>query len=162
VPPAAFRRQIEEVIMRLSASRLVPTRLVPLSAAAFLAFGGVAMAKVVHLHATLAPAAGVTSHGTGTMTGSYSTVTHRLKWHVKYQHLSGSMTMAHFHGPAQPGQDGPVLVPIISKDHSSPINGSKKITAAQAKTILTGMSYVNIHTKKYPMGEIRGQVEEGK
>jgi hypothetical protein len=138
------------------------SKLVPLSAVALLAFGGTAMAKVIPLHATLAPGAGVTSHGSGRMTGSYSTVTHRLKWHVTYKHLSSGVTMAHFHGPAQPGQNAGVLVPIISHHHSSPINGSKKITASEAKTILGGMSYVNIHTKKYPNGEIRGQVQEGK
>ncbi len=142
--------------MRLSASKLVP-----ISAAAFLAFGGVAMAKVIPLSATLAPASGVTSHGSGKMTGSYSTVTHRLKWHVTYSHLASPVMAAHFHGPAQPGQDAGVLVPMKTHGHS-PINGSMKITASQAKTILTGMSYVNIHSKHNPNGAIRGQVQEGK
>ena len=147
--------------MRLS-SRPAISRLAVLGTAAFLASGGVAMAKVIPLHATLSPASGVDSQGTGHMTGSYSTVTHRLKWHVVYKDLSSKLTMAHFHGPAQPGQNAPVLVPIVQKHHDSPIDGSKKIAASEAKVILDGMSYVNLHTTKYPMGELRGQVETGK
>jgi hypothetical protein len=142
--------------MRVSTSKLVP-----LSAAAFLAFTGAAAAKVIPLHATLAPAPGVTSQGTGHMTGSYSTLTHKLHWRVTYSHLSSPVTMAHFHGPAQPGQNAGVLVPILSHHHGSPFSGTKKISASAAKTILDGMSYVNIHTKKYPEGEIRGQVHAG-
>ena len=147
--------------MYFSSSR-VASRLAVLGVAAFMASGGAASAKVFHLHATLAPASGVKSQGSGHMTGSYSTVTHRLKWHVVYKELTSFLTMAHFHGPAQPGQNAPVLVPIVQSFHPSPMDGSKKITASEAKTILDGMSYVNLHTKKYPMGEIRGQVATGK
>lgn len=143
--------------MRLSTSKLAP-----LSAVAFLAFTGVALAKTIPLNATLAPATGVTSQGTGHMTGSYNTSTHKLHWHVTYSHLSSPVTMAHFHGPAQPGQDAGVLVPILSHHHASPFSGTKKISATDAKTILDGMSYVNVHTKKFPNGEIRGQVHTGK
>lgn len=140
--------------------RVSTTRLLPMTAVAMLAFGGVAMAKVVHLHARLAPASGVTSSGSGKMTGRYNTKTHMLYWHVTYHHLSSKVTAAHFHGPASPGANGPVLVPI-SGPHASPINGKAKITGADAKTILGGMSYVNVHTVKNPGGEIRGQVTTG-
>ncbi|MCF3946319.1 CHRD domain-containing protein [Acidiphilium iwatense] len=141
--------------------RLSTHKLLPMTALAFLAFTGVAMAKVTPLHAKLKPAAGVTSKGTGTMTGRYNSKTHMLYWHVTYSHLSSKVTAAHFHGPAKPGANGPVLVPI-SGPHASPINGKAKITSAEAKTILGGMSYVNVHTVKVPAGEIRGQVMEGK
>lgn len=141
--------------MRLS------TSLIPLTAAAFVAFSGVAMAKITNLHATLAPAPSVTSMGKGKMTGHYNSKTHMLYWHVTYSHLSGESTMAHFHGPAKPGENAPVLVPISGK-HASPMTGHAKITASQAKVILGGMSYVNVHSAKYPAGEIRGQVDTGK
>lgn len=135
-------------------------KLLPMTALAFLAFTGVAMAKVTHLHATLKPATGVTSKGHGKMTGRYNSKTHMLYWHVTYHHLSSKVTAAHFHGPAKPGANAPVLVPI-SGPHSSPITGKAKITPSEAKTILGGMSYVNVHTVKNPAGEIRGQVMAG-
>lgn len=137
------------------------TSLVSMTAVALVALGGVAAAKVVPLHATLAAAPAVTSSGKGKMTGHYNTKTHMLYWHVTYSHLTGKETMAHFHGPAKPGENAPVLVPIAGK-HASPLTGHKKITASEAKTILDGMSYVNIHSTKDPAGEIRGQVETGK
>jgi len=138
--------------MRLS----VRTRL-PMLGLALIAGTGIASAHLIKLHATLAPAAGVKSHGTGKMTGSYSTATHILSWYITYSHLTSKVTQAHFHGPAKPGANAPVLVPI-SGPHASPIVGKVKITEAEAKIIVEGMSYVNIHTKDYPPGEIRGQV----
>lgn len=139
----------------------IATRLIPITASALIAFTGVASAKVVHLHATLAPPANVTSNGKGMMTGRYNSTTHMLYWHVRYSHLTGKLTMSHFHGPAKPGENAPVLVPI-SGPHASPLTGHAKITDDQAKTILSGMTYVNLHTAKNPGGEIRGQVETGK
>lgn len=142
--------------------RLSATRILPLTAAAFIAFSGVALAKVTYLHATLAPGDAVTgSMGKGKMTGHYNSTTHMLYWHVAFSHLTSKVTMAHFHGPAKPGENGPVLVPI-SGPHASPITGHAKITDDQAKVMLDGMSYVNVHTVKFPAGEIRGQVETGK
>jgi hypothetical protein len=142
--------------------RLSATRILPLAAAAVIAFSGVAMAKVTYLHATLAPAADATgSMGKGMMTGHYNSKTHMLYWHVTYSHLTTKVTMAHFHGPASAGANAPVLVPI-SGPHASPITGHAKITDDQAKVIMDGMSYVNVHTVKVPAGEIRGQVEMGK
>lgn len=141
--------------MRLS------TRLLPLTAAAVIGLSGVAMAKVVKLHATLAPGPDVTgSMGKGKMTGHYNTTTHMLYWHVKFSHLTSKETMAHFHGPAKPGENAPVLVPIAGM-HASPLSGHAKITADQAKVLMDGMSYVNVHSVKFPAGEVRGQVEAG-
>lgn len=116
-----------------------------------------AHAATVRLHATLAPAAGVTSTGHGSVTATLDTATDKLTWHVTYAGLTGPAVAAHFHGPADPGQNAGPQVPITGSV-ASPINGSATITAAQATDLLAGKWYFNVHTKANPGGEIRGQL----
>lgn len=137
------------------------TKLLPLTAAAFLAFTGVAMAKVIPVHGTFAAEGAATTTPTGDVMGSYSTKTHMLKYTITYAGLSGPVMAAHFHGPAKPGEQAGVLV-AIPKPYMSGMTGKVKLTSAEAKDVLTGMTYVNLHTAANPAGEARAQITEGK
>jgi hypothetical protein len=95
--------------------------------------------------------------GTGSLTGTYDTETKKLTWSVTYSGLTGPATAAHFHGPAGPGKAAPVEVPATDVD-KNPIVGSATLTDAQAKDLLDGNLYFNIHTAANKPGEIRGQV----
>ncbi len=82
-----------------------------------------------------------------------------LKWKVEYSGLSGPATMAHFHGPADPGVNAGVLVPVkLSPIPPVSFEGEATITPAQVQDLLAGKWYFNIHTAANPGGEIRGQV----
>jgi len=52
------------------------------------------------------------SKGTGTVTATYDTASKKLTWKGNYSGLTGPATMAHFHGPAEPGKNAGVAVPI--------------------------------------------------
>jgi hypothetical protein len=93
--------------------------------------------------------------GTGTADVSFDTDT--LSWSVNYSGLTGPATMAHFHGPAEPGVAAGVVVKL-GPDVSSPITGSGPLTAEQEGWLRKGLLYVNVHTAAHPPGEIRGQV----
>ena len=54
------------------------------------------------------------------------------------------------------GAKAPPVVPITGK-LASPIKGSATLTDAQAADLEAGMWYFNVHTAKYPDGEIRGK-----
>jgi hypothetical protein len=96
------------------------------------------------------------SKGTGTADVSYDTATKLLSWKVRYKKLSGDVTAAHFHGPASATENaGPVI--DISK---SVKKGAATLTDAQAADLAAGKWYLNLHTQKFPAGEIRGQVEK--
>jgi hypothetical protein len=77
---------------------------------------------------------------------------------VTYSGLTGAAVAAHFHGPAGPGKDAPVEVPVTVGP--SPLQGSATLTPAQEKDLLDGNVYFNIHTQANPKGEIRGQVSK--
>lgn len=81
-----------------------------------------------------------------------------LRWKVDYSGLSGPATMAHFHGPAEPGVNAGVVVPVKGAIPLQSFEGEASITPAQVQDLLAGKWYFNIHTAKYPGGEIRGQV----
>ncbi len=69
-------------------------------------------------------------------------------------------TMAHFHGPAAAGKNGPVVI-WLSKQGTppaSPIKGEATLTPEQAAQFTAGEWYINLHTQSHPAGEIRGQV----
>lgn len=102
----------------------------------------------------------VQTAGKGTAELTYDPATRVVNWSVSFSDLSGPATMAHFHGPAAAGKNGPVTIWLSTKGAAaaSPIKGSATLTPDQAKQFLAGEWYVNIHTANNPAGEIRGQV----
>jgi hypothetical protein len=96
------------------------------------------------------------SKATGTLTATYDTGSKLLSWKGSYSGLSGPATAAHFHGPAEPGKNAPVAVPIPNPTAS--FEGSATLTDAQAADLLAGRYYANVHTEANKGGEIRGQV----
>lgn len=100
------------------------------------------------------------SKGVGHVTATYDTGTKKLSWKVGYTDLTGSATMAHFHGPAPAGKNAGVMVPI-NGSLASPIEGSATLTDDQEKALVNGDMYFNVHTAANKGGEIRGQVQKG-
>jgi hypothetical protein len=95
------------------------------------------------------------------LSASYDETTKKLSWTITYSGLTGTPVAAHFHGPAQPGENAPIEVPAPHAE-KNPIQGSAVLTSKEASDILGGKMYFNIHTKAHPAGEIRGQVKEAK
>jgi CHRD domain len=102
----------------------------------------------------------VATSGTGTADITWDPATMVVTWNITYSGLSGPATMAHFHGPAAKGKNGPVVVWLSKQGTppSSPFSGQATLTAAQATQLEGGMWYINVHTQAHPGGEIRGQV----
>ena len=97
-----------------------------------------------------------TTTGTGTADIDFDPATRKMTWKLNYSGLTGPATMAHFHGPAEPGKNAGVAVPIAPA--TSPTAGSATLTEAQAADLVAGKYYVNVHTEANKAGEIRGQV----
>jgi CHRD domain len=102
----------------------------------------------------------VTSPGEGTADLSYDPSTRLLTWSVTYSGLSSAATMAHFHGPAPAGKNAGVQIGISKQGTppASPIKGQAKLTPSQAKQLMAGEWYINVHTADHRAGEIRGQL----
>ena len=120
-----------------------------------------AIAKTVHFTTALNGASEVPpndSKATGKVDADFDTATSAFGYTITYSGLTGPAVAAHFHGPAAAGANAP---PIIAIDKlPSPVKGSAKLTADQAKDLLAGKWYFNVHTAAHPGGEIRGQLTQ--
>jgi hypothetical protein len=126
---------------------------------AVFAFALPASAEVVNLKAAMDGKSEIpanSSAATGSLTASFDTASKKLTWKGNYSGLSGPATAAHFHGPAEPGKNAGVAIPITP--NASPFEGSATLTDAQAGDMMAGKWYVNIHTEANKAGEIRGQL----
>ena len=99
------------------------------------------------------------TQGMGELKATLDPATKVLSYTLTYRDLSGPAVAAHFHGPAAPGANAGVQVPI--KPPASPAKGTARLTDAQIAELMDGKWYVNVHTKANPGGEIRGQVMRG-
>lgn len=114
-------------------------------------------ARADKLQAALSGASEVpATTGTGTADIDFDPATRKMTWKLNYSGLTGPATMAHFHGPAEPGKNAGVAVPIAPA--TSPSEGSATLADAQAADLVAGKYYVNVHTEANKAGEIRGQV----
>jgi len=100
---------------------------------------------------------------TGTGTAKVMIVGDKLRVDVSFEGLTGPLTGAHIHGPAETGEDADVILNIIPGVHpagtGSPLRAMFDITDEQKEMIRSGLTYLNLHTAEFPGGEIRGQVD---
>lgn len=99
----------------------------------------------------------VASGASGQVDAVLNKDTNLLRWQLNYAGLSGPATAGHFHGPAPVGANAGVALPF-SGPITSPMSGQATLTPAQVADLLAGKWYANIHTAKFPGGEIRGQM----
>jgi hypothetical protein len=138
---------------------IIPTVFGALAFVAIMATAPVALAETINLKASLKASEEVppnASTGTGTLQASYDTATKQLSYTINYSGLSGDATGAHFHGPADPGKNAGIVVPVVGSA-ASPIKGTATLTDVQAADLMAGKWYFNIHTAANKAGEIRGQ-----
>ena len=109
------------------------------------------------------------SDGKGKAEFSVSRSGRSIRYQIDAEKLTGRVRAAHIH-LGDKGQAGPVVITICAKTCSLPRSGrlgrarfskapGAKNFAAVVRALRAGRTYVNIHTKKYPAGEIRGQIK---
>ena len=100
---------------------------------------------------------GTASPATGSVTATYDAASKQLSWQGNVSGLSGNATAAHFHGPADPGQNAGVLInaPGVT---TGAFQGQATLNDSQASALMEGKTYFNVHTQANPGGEVRGQV----
>jgi CHRD domain len=131
-------------------------------AAALMLGASVAHAEMLMFKATMAGTSQVPANdsvGKGTVEVTVNTETKKISWSMTADGLSGAATAAHVHGPAAATENAP---PVIDMSGDMMMKGSADITEAQWTDMKAGKYYVNVHTEKFPDGEIRGQLEMAK
>ncbi len=124
--------------------------------------GGEIRGQIVPLHvpiqldgASEVPAVSTPASGSGFL----ALLGNRLYYRISYSDLSGNATAAHIHGPAATTNSAGVLVGLATPSGTNgTISGWVSLTPLQLHYLLSGLTYVNIHSGVYPGGEIRGQI----
>jgi hypothetical protein len=107
-----------------------------------------------------APSAVVTA---GRGSAHFTILGDQLSFVITYSGLSGAATRAHIHGPAAIGVSAGVLIDL-EPFHDGPFGASGRfvgtvtLTPDQLVSVVSGLTYVNVHTAANAPGEIRGQV----
>ena len=113
--------------------------------------------------ATMRPEANASSPGSGSSLFRLSADEKSATVTFNYGNLTTPMTSAHIHGPADPGQNANILFDL--DDAPKQADGSMVWTFAQVgamspaqivQALKAGRLYINIHSSRYPSGEIRG------
>lgn len=126
----------------------------------------------------------VTSFGTGLFTATLSEDLTELTYELQFGGLSGEVLQAHIH-LAQPNVNGGIMLFLCTNLGNGPVDtplcpesGSVSRTVGAAdivggaaaqgqpagnffrfqRALRQGMGYVNVHSDRFPGGEIRGQV----
>jgi hypothetical protein len=100
------------------------------------------------------------STATGTANLTYDPATRKVTWDITFGDLSSPPTMAHFHGPAQPGKNAKVIIWLTKQGvrPHNPITGEATLTPELARQFTAGEWYVNVHSQEHPACVLRGQV----
>ncbi len=102
------------------------------------------------------------SPATGNIFGTYDDNTKTLSFTVTFSGFVGITTAAHFHAPAPPGVNAPVMIGFVG----FPVGVTNGVyanayilTPVQEGHLLSGNVYVNLHSNVFPGGEIRAQMD---
>jgi len=114
--------------------------------------------------AIMTPQSGVNSTGSGFATLQLSADETFAILNFQYSNLTTPEVAEHVHGPAGPTQTAGILFDIdtasINPDGSRTwtfVPVGQNTVADQINALKQGNTYINVHTSKYPAGEIRGQ-----
>jgi hypothetical protein len=120
-----------------------------------------AFAATSFFEATLTPEQDGGGARTGSGIGDFTLTDNSITYSISYSGLSGNSTAAHFHGPAAPGLNAPVLYGFGGPfgTTSGTLSGTiNNLTATDLQQLNDGLWYANIHSTTFGGGEIRGQV----
>ena len=104
----------------------------------------------------------VSTKATGTADFTVDLSNMRVFYRVTFKDLTSNVTGIHLHGPVPMGNNAPAffdLAPNRVSGTASHFEGSGTLTESQFQYMLIHEAYINIQTRKFPEGEVRGQLE---
>ena len=102
------------------------------------------------------PRGAARARGAFTVSATKSGGTARVTWRLTFSRLTGRALAAHIHVGAR-GRAGRVVVPLCGPCRSG-VRRTVTVSGATLAALESGRAYVNVHTRRNPGGEIRGQI----
>lgn len=96
-----------------------------------------------------------TAQGTGVF--EYNKVSRELKYNISYQNVTPTSITINAANPSW--QVGNVVYTVATNPSGSQVSGTiSNVSIADQTQLIIGAMYVNVVSKAYPYGEIRGQI----
>ncbi len=133
-----------------------------ISVASFTSHEAGAEAKTRSFHADLSPdeEPKVTpSSGYGTLDITVDLSNLSMVYRVVINGMTSEVTGIHLHGPCGRGDIAPAILDLAPLGIRNPLQRSLVLTEGQLQYMLNGELYINVQTRKYKDGEIRGQLQ---
>jgi hypothetical protein len=102
------------------------------------------------------------SPGTGRAEFTLDRATLAFTWKVRFGALTSPATALHVHGPQTPGGEAGILFDLAPKGARDGVEGSMVLNDGLLGYLIQDRMYVNLHTTKYPAGELRGPVKKSR
>lgn len=102
------------------------------------------------------PRGAARARGTFSVNATKSGTSARVTWTLSFSRLTGRALAAHIHVGAR-GRAGRVVVPLCGPCRSG-VRRTLTVSGATLAALESGRAYVNVHTRRNPAGEIRGQI----
>lgn len=101
------------------------------------------------------------SPGSGRVEFVLDRATLKFDWKVRFKDLTSTPVGLHVHGPQTPGGEAGILFELAPKDMiKDGLTGSTTLNDGQLIYLINDRMYVNLHTTKYPAGELRGSIRK--
>ena len=100
------------------------------------------------------------SHGVGHAEFVLERDTLKFSWKISFENLTSRPVALHIHGPVPAEGEAPALFDLASEPFSSPVEGERTLSLGEVAYLVQNLLYVNLHTERYPLGEIRGLVRK--
>ena len=104
------------------------------------------------------------SSAIGLIGGKFNDATKMISYTIMFHGLTAPATAAHFHAPAVPGQNAPVIIPHVGFPTgvtAGTYTHTDQFTEQQRNWLFQRLVYSNIHNSVFPGGEIRAQITLG-
>ena len=87
----------------------------------------------------------------------------RLTWKVTFRKLTTPPTGLHVHGPQTPGGEAGILFELAPpRGLRDGVSGERILDAGLLGYLVQDRLYVNLQTRRYPAGELRGPVRKAR
>jgi hypothetical protein len=84
----------------------------------------------------------------------------KFSWRVSFDDLTSPPVALRIHGPLPAEGEAPALFDIAPEGFRSPVEGERILSVGEVTYLVSNSLYINVLTKKYPDGEIRGRVRK--
>jgi hypothetical protein len=148
--------------MRCSIGMILLATSLALSTATFSGPPVLAASDDIHFGAELTPdeeTMVVSSAGAGHADVWLERANLKITWRVTFKGLAKPPISVGMYGPATAGANAGLQLDLGAQGLASPVGGSTILSDGQFQYLITSKMFVNVLTRSFPKGELRGQLE---